>query len=237
MVLGAAVLADAWLMAGAASITPVVACAIAGLVAVLVVPARSLVDGRRSPRLVLVLIGAAASAVVVAGWLTRGTWLDRLGRRADLTGRVDIWEVTLDHVGDRPVHGYGYLGKWSDPAFVAEVRAASGHQLTSAHNSFLEALLGGGVIGLAVFVAFVVAVYLLAGTAALTRRGAMALLPLAVFSFLVVECVAETLVVGSQLTVALLIACGIAGSRTVSAAPSGPLDEQDALELFGVRRP
>jgi O-antigen ligase len=209
---------EAWLISGADAATPTVAAALALAAAAIVHASRRLVT--RGVPAGRVAAGGGVVALVVTGvaWFTRGSWLDAVGRDSDLTGRTGVWEVAVDWAGRRPLHGYGYLGLWDDRRFLREVRRASGHRLMSSHNSFIEALLGGGAIGLALFFAFVAVLYMAVTTRALAGRSLLTLWPFGVFAFVVLENLTETLVVGNQLTVALLTATAVAATPGVLAS-------------------
>ncbi|MDQ3351738.1 MAG: hypothetical protein M3501_07225 [Actinomycetota bacterium] len=71
-------------------------------------------------------------------------------------------------------------------------------------------LLGGGFVGLLVFLCFVGGVCWLVSMTAVGRRSLVALWPLAMVVFVLVENLTETLFVSNHLTVALLSAAATA---------------------------
>ncbi|MEJ7720922.1 MAG: hypothetical protein WKF58_10955 [Ilumatobacteraceae bacterium] len=101
------------------------------------------------------------------------------------------------------------------------MRQATGKRLTSAHNSLLEVLLGGGVLGFLAFVAFIVVVFWLTARIAVRRAGVIGLVPFGVVVFVLVENLTETLFRGSQLVVALLAGAGAAAWAADRAVPAG----------------
>jgi O-antigen ligase len=204
VVLALAIVGDLRLIAGSDALTPLVALAGAAAAVVLVVVARRVVARGVAVTRVVAWAGIGAVVVVVVGWLTRDVWLDAAGRDSDLTGRADLWEVAFDWAWRRPVNGFGYLGPWSDREFLADIEAARGTLLGSAHNSFVEVFLGAGVVGLVLLVGLVVVLYLRTARAAVSGRSLVATFPLALLVFVVVENLTETLFVGNQLAVALL---------------------------------
>ncbi|HVY84128.1 MAG TPA: O-antigen ligase family protein [Caulobacterales bacterium] len=75
-----------------------------------------------------------------------------LGRDLTLTGRTDIWESASTYAAQRPWLGYGYYAFWLDPNGPAYwVRQAVRWQVASAHNGWLELMLGAGRFGIALF--------------------------------------------------------------------------------------
>ena len=206
-VLGAAAVADLWLIRGAGSLTPLAALLVGLAVAAGAVAGRRVVGpgGRweRDARHVTVAVGVVIVAVSAVAYLTRSAWLGAFGRSTTLTGRTQIWDVAFEWWWDQPIRGQGYLGAWSDAAFTAEQLAARGEVLDSTHNSFVELLLGAGIVGLVLAVALFTSLWIGAGTRALTGRTAAAAWPLAVLVFVIVENLAETLWVGGQIAVVL----------------------------------
>ena len=116
---------------------------------------------QRNPRerqfLLLVSFTSAIAGVLLLLGLAP-TLLDLYDKDLTFSGRTDIWTESLITVRDRPVQGYGLGGVWSDPA--SPVTADLHHRITfeaaHSHNSAIELLLEGGIVGLALTVLFVV---------------------------------------------------------------------------------
>lgn len=72
------------------------------------------------------------------------------GRDRTLTGRSAIWDGTLLLISRRPWLGYGTYGVWTTPR-AWDVVARVGFEVTSAHNSYLDATVTYGIIGLLLF--------------------------------------------------------------------------------------
>jgi O-antigen ligase len=195
---------DVRLIAGSDALTPVVSLVAALAAVALCWGGSHLVRRDVDANRLAAVVGGLALAIGAVGWATRRSWLDNLGRRADLTGRLDLWTVAVDWAWRRPLHGYGYMAAWGDPAFLAEVEAARGTLLGSAHNSFVDLFLGAGLIGLALAIGLVAALYWRTVPAALRMVSVATLFPVALLVFIVVENLTETLFVGNQLIVALL---------------------------------
>jgi O-antigen ligase len=209
-------LVDARLLLGSAARTPWVALLAALVVGAVVLAGHRLVGDGRSAFVVAASGGLVIAAAGAVAWLTRHSWLDDLGRSSDLTGRVDVWDTVIGRWRQRPVVGDGYLAAWDDAGFVAGVDEASGHVLSSAHNSFLEVLLGGGAIGLLFFVAFVAVLWTRSVSAALAEPVLARLSVVMVLTYVVVQNLTETLFVGNHVTVALLgvVAVSASAART-----------------------
>lgn len=85
----------------------------------------------------------------LAQYLTRGN----VEATTNLTGRVPLWQALVEEVGQRPWLGAGFAAFWGSlealNSFQVQDLAAP-----SAHNGFLEELLGTGVVGLSILLAF-----------------------------------------------------------------------------------
>ncbi|MGE3142775.1 MAG: O-antigen ligase family protein [Hyphomonadaceae bacterium] len=110
---------------------------------------------RRGPLQALTLgFVAAAGALVLGGvmMLAPEALVTLIGRDLTFTGRTDIWAAAAQASAARPWLGYGYGAFWADengPVFF--LREAVGWLAPSAHNGWLELMLGVGRVGLAVF--------------------------------------------------------------------------------------
>jgi exopolysaccharide production protein ExoQ len=96
---------------------------------------------------------------VVAGVAANRALLPLLGKSEDLTGRLDIWSAVGGLVSQRPVLGWGWISYWVPGTKPYEGLAVrNGVQYLQAHNAFLDVTVQLGVIGLLLFVAFLVAI-------------------------------------------------------------------------------
>jgi O-antigen ligase len=73
------------------------------------------------------------------------------GDPMSFTGRVDLWKIVLEYVGDRPILGYGHDAFWSDSR-IADISRTLNWAINQAHNGYLEVLLNLGVPGLSLFI-------------------------------------------------------------------------------------
>jgi O-antigen ligase len=109
------------------------------------------------------LVGAAAVAVVWVGGervvSNLSTVQEELGpEQGGLarwnTRRVDIWRATWNLIKDHPVAGAGFGGYWTA---ITQYHDASGaYTPQQAHNDYLELMASGGIIGVSIFLWFVV---------------------------------------------------------------------------------
>ena len=97
---------------------------------------------------------ALACLVVGAAVLNIDLVFALLGRDATLTGRTDIWPYVLHMSAQRPVVGYGYASFWEMEAIASYVKDRFQWSIPTAHNGYLDVLLGLGWIGLALLIAF-----------------------------------------------------------------------------------
>jgi O-antigen ligase len=120
--------------------------------------------------LILALIGVArrtsrfglTTLLLLAGTLGCGTFfffesfmpqplipalLQALGKDPTLTGRSDIWEMSLSIANQRALLGYGYATFWMTKS-ADEIRRFCGWDFFSAHNGFIDIYLQLGLMGL-----------------------------------------------------------------------------------------
>ncbi len=104
---------------------------------------------QRLDRRLMILAAAALLAIVYSFGVSRDFWWDVLFRGKEyedvvqFSGRRSLFEAYLEASSDRPVLGYGF-------AVGARIGDRFGTVATThAHNGFLEMLLGGGLVGLA----------------------------------------------------------------------------------------
>ncbi len=80
-----------------------------------------------------------------------------LGRDATLTGRTQIWSTAIQYIGDRPLLGYGYQVFWEPDGPVRRYLARDlGWEPVTAHDGYLEIGLDFGLVGLSLFVIFLI---------------------------------------------------------------------------------
>ncbi|WP_139199581.1 O-antigen ligase family protein [Curtobacterium sp. MCBA15_013] len=156
---------------------------------------------RRTPRYLAVAVGAVVVAVL--GFLARGQVSELLGKGSDATGRGVIWERVIGLIQEHTVVGWGWIGYWwPGIPTLADLAHRKGVTYLQAHDAYLDVWMQTGVIGLAIFVVYVVTT-LSRSWASATRIGydaslsprpfdPVSLLPLLVVVALLVQSVAES---------------------------------------------
>lgn len=103
-------------------------------------------------------VAVTVTTVVVVGVVQS---LDRLGPHLGsnslLTSRRLIWAWTRDAIAVHPVRGYGFFAYWDTPAVLESSIQQLGRTYGSAHNSWLEMMLGLGIVGLVLYIVVVLA--------------------------------------------------------------------------------
>ncbi len=98
---------------------------------------------------------ALVSTAAMRGTLGNLASMGRGEEVSTLTGRVPLWEELIDHIQDRPLVGYGYLGFW-DADRVEELADIFKWEIPHGHNMYLDIILDGGVLGLGLYLLFLV---------------------------------------------------------------------------------
>ena len=102
----------------------------------------------------------ASAALLLAGFLifitNTGFFFGLLGRSANMTGRVPLWQYLFSNFYlQRPILGYGYGALWMQRSFriLMQTRHGWHFQVFFADNGFLDILLNMGLVGLLLFMA------------------------------------------------------------------------------------
>lgn len=150
---------------------------------------------------------AAILAVVVAGavavTLLRGTLLAIVGKSADLTGRLGIWDAVIALAQQRPAFGWGWVSFWMPwtPPFT-DLAFRNGVRQLQAHNAWIDLWFQLGIVGLIVFAALILGALTRSWSLAVDqpqhraghvdRYRALTLFPLLTLGALVIQSFAES---------------------------------------------
>jgi O-antigen ligase len=75
------------------------------------------------------------------------------------TGRDEIWEFALNHIGQRPITGFGFQAFWGTSELVVSgsIRESWAYRASDAHNGFLNVAVMTGVVGLIIALIWIIA--------------------------------------------------------------------------------
>lgn len=79
-----------------------------------------------------------------------------MGRSDDvgsLTGRLPLWEELMEWVVEKPIFGYGFLSMWTAER-VEYLGDLFKWEIPHAHNMYLDVTLDGGIVGLSIFLLY-----------------------------------------------------------------------------------
>jgi exopolysaccharide production protein ExoQ len=134
-----------------------------------------------------------SATVLLTGLLifiaNRGFFFGLLGRSADMTGRVPVWEDLLNRVYlQKPLLGYGYGALWMQKSFriMMQIRHHWGNQLYFADNGFVDLLLNTGIIGLLLFLAIYIPAVFRSFRQAITTKSWLYFFPFVTFLYIFV---------------------------------------------------
>jgi exopolysaccharide production protein ExoQ len=193
---------------------------------------------RLLPKLVLGAILFTPLVLTFTGGLDPA--LGSLGKDATLTGRTKLWALLIDAIAQKPLQGYGYdayLGSQGSEwrATVKKVEWIPMH----AHSGYIQMALSIGLVGLGIFVVFLIKCMLKAIIFARENPGAAGLFPLAALIYLVLHNLTETTFLQSSgLANILLFAIYVSMSlhpflRSNKSAEEFPTLEYDLQEAPG----
>ncbi|WP_157071358.1 O-antigen ligase family protein [Curtobacterium ammoniigenes] len=137
------------------SATVLVATVVTALVLAAAVLIRRIPTERRTRAYLGALIVALALAAVA--WVGRTPILHLLGKSSTLTGRAGIWQHVWDLAKQHPVIGWGWIGYWwPNVAPLDHLVVRKGVTYLQAHDAYLDLWMQVGVIGMALFIVYVV---------------------------------------------------------------------------------
>lgn len=105
--------------------------------------------------LMFVAFGMFLSVAPNSTWNSMGGAL-AMGRTEDvgsLTGRLPLWEELWRAIEKKPVFGHGYLAFWEKDR-IELLFDLLGWEVPHGHNMYLDLLIDGGIIGLSLFMMF-----------------------------------------------------------------------------------
>ena len=110
---------------------------------------------RHAPMAICVLSSGVCLLLLVSSFAASGGLLDVFFARRDeatntLMERVRLWAVCFPYIEERLFLGYGFNAFWT-PSHVTNVALNSGFAADHPHNTYLELLLGVGLVGALIY--------------------------------------------------------------------------------------
>jgi exopolysaccharide production protein ExoQ len=97
----------------------------------------------------LTLLGSGGMLLLLDG---AEVILSAFGRDMTLTGRTELWELSLEKISEQPLLGFGYTGFWRRMAGEsAEILLELGWEVPHSHNGLIDLTLDLGLVGLLLF--------------------------------------------------------------------------------------
>lgn len=111
--------------------------------------------GKMSVIRILLAVNLVVILIVFYGDFFSDIFIKIFNRDITLTGRLDIWKAILTTVGIRVLFGFGYFTFWGfNPYYESKIKGLTFETLGSAHNTFFEVILNVGVIGMVIFILY-----------------------------------------------------------------------------------
>ena len=162
----------------------------------------------------MVLVGLAVGVAIVAWrmlFVFIGPVTRAVGKDPTLSDRRLIWAYLREQISDRPIAGFGYRSFWDDPERVYPLWEITGSVYDSAHSSFMETWLGLGLVGLILVIAILVQGSVqVARTVWDDERTGVSIGVAAVFVFVAIENLTESMISYHSMFWVLLVSCAAA---------------------------
>lgn len=152
-------------------------------------------EGRPKPtrhRIYKVAIAFLAVAIVL-GIVFRELVFDLLDRSPDATGRFSIWEKVWGLIIEKPLEGWGWIGYWIPGVEPFEgLVEINGVPMYQAHNAYLDIWMQLGILGLALLLWLMIAVFARLWAVAVRHTNPLYLYPLFVFLVIAAQSLTES---------------------------------------------
>lgn len=105
------------------------------------------------------LLTGLVVVAVVAAWFGRGFLLGLIGREVTFTGRLPLWNSLGPAIRERLFFGYGFgEAFWKNEVYYLPIWELNTWQPAFADNGYIEALIDNGIVGLVLWIIFLVQV-------------------------------------------------------------------------------
>ena len=164
--------------------------------------------------------------------------LGPLGRDTSLTGRVPLWFAIGQAIGQQPLLGHGYALFWVHTSGSLLAVVATGWNALSSQNGYLDLCLDLGLVGLALFLTYLISAMRLGTKQLNTESGLRSKWPIAFFLFFTLQNFHESdlLRLGTFLWipfVAISTALAIAEKEKLRAPVSESLALNEGIPVYG----
>jgi O-antigen ligase len=159
-------------------------------------------------------IPAFFAAVIMVSWLAisfQSRILSFFGETVSFNGRSEIWKYSWNGFLERPFVGWGWLSAWRSWAFMRMDLWWTVEGVIWSHNAYLDVLLGGGVVAVALLSSAVIwATYRVAPIGPTSILDAW---PIAYMYFFLAMATQESFIIGNHFLWLVFISVSVA-SRT-----------------------
>jgi O-antigen ligase len=159
-------------------------------------------------------VAAFVAVVVVVSWLAiafQSKILSLFGETVSFNGRSEIWKYSWNGFLERPFAGWGWLSAWRSWAFMRMDLWWTVEGVIWSHNAYLDLLLGGGAVAVALFVGAVLwATYRVAPIGSTSIFDAW---PIAYMYFFLAMATQESFIIGNHFLWLVFISVSVASTK------------------------
>ncbi|MFZ1988497.1 MAG: O-antigen ligase family protein [Alphaproteobacteria bacterium] len=115
-------------------------------------------------RVVLLYVFGVMAFILVCGLVVSpATMVGAIGRDLSFTGRVPLWQASIQAIAAKPILGYGYAAFWNaDSTLTQYIWERAGWAAAHAHDAYIDLVLQVGLVGLVLYVLIWGRIFLLA---------------------------------------------------------------------------
>lgn len=136
---------------------------------------------------------ASAGTVAVFVLLFRAQVFEAIGKSPDMTGRSGIWKKVLELISERPLQGWGWISHWVPGVEPYEgLVVIKNVPYYQAHNAYLDVAMQLGVVGAAIFAAFLLITFVKLWRLAVRHTNSLYLWPILTFMGLAIWSLTES---------------------------------------------
>jgi O-antigen ligase len=159
-------------------------------------------------------VPAFVAAVAVVSWFAiafQSKILSLFGETVSFNGRSEIWKYSWNGFLERPFVGWGWLSAWRSWAFMRMDLWWTVEGVIWSHNAYLDLLLGGGAVAVALFVGAVLwATYRVAPIGSTSIFDAW---PIAYMYFFLAMATQESFIIGNHFLWLIFVSVAVASTK------------------------